>query len=211
MLTYDSLAHKQLDTTETAPLAVLSATKPHDTVEIGNAPILSEDVKTHLKEVLAIYSDDDFDASQWSIHIASAKRDVHLVFPSGGPQINDQILRVTILRSIVNHSSGAVARRLLHDSRIFFDYLKDKHIPIASCKTSTFNRFKDSLETDNSLSIGQKNNILYSAAMLISTCAEYGLLYAKGKVVCNARFRGGKKEPKRAPDHCIIGRARIMV
>lgn len=166
-------------------------------------PALSEDCLKQLQRILSRFSGNKFMDTEWLISIASSGRQATFRFPPKATNNEGIILRALILDNLCYNASTASGKRVIHDAEVFFSFLEEHKIKIENCRSSLINLYISKLDSISTLSTSQKNSLIRTVAALLDTCSKYEILLGTGILDCSFRWKENK-EPKRAPDHCVI-------
>lgn len=167
----------------------------------GEKTSFSDSDIMQMQKTLAEFSDNALMDNKWELHIPSSHRSSSVSFPDLQRDTDSILVRALVLQRLA-YASPTVSRAV-KDAAWILGFFSANHLKIENCRTSTAGLIVSALEADNDFSNMQRNSIMATLGNMVELCSAYGLIAGTGIVDCSHRWKE-KRQPKRAPDACVI-------
>ncbi len=102
---------------------------------------LPDETKQEYGRILALYSSDTLDATEWHISLTIANRTGNICFPKATKTIESDITRVTAIIMLTSGASIATCQRRVHDFDAIFNFFHSESIELPCLTQDAVNHF----------------------------------------------------------------------
>lgn len=163
---------------------------------------LPDETKQEYGRILALYSSDTLDATEWHISLTIANRTGNICFPKATKTIESDITRVTAIIMLTSGASIATCQRRVHDFDTIFNFFHSESIELPCLTQDAVNHFIQYLD-GSSFDNWKRNQYMQSMQALIENCMAFEVIPRTTTIEAMYRF-DSQVEPKRAPDTITV-------